>query len=136
MGFFSNIFKKKKGGTFVGNLIRGAASTATGGVLGSGAGLARWEAEQDAKVMNDLQKQIQDLKSYNGKQVGSDLVNSAINNGLASKQTSPNMGESIVLTTLKKHWMWFLGAAVVLVGVLYYFASGNKKGNSKFRFKK
>lgn len=37
MGLFSNIFKKKPGGTMVGNLLRGVSSNFTGGMLGSGA---------------------------------------------------------------------------------------------------
>lgn len=37
MGFLSGLFKKKPGGTFFGNLIRGVTSSATGGMLGSGA---------------------------------------------------------------------------------------------------
>lgn len=37
VGLFSNIFKKKPGGTLFGNLLRGAASHFTGGMLGSGA---------------------------------------------------------------------------------------------------
>lgn len=49
MGFFSKLFKRKKGGTFVGNLIRGVSSKYTGGILGSGAGLAKWEAKQEGK---------------------------------------------------------------------------------------
>ncbi len=32
MGLLKNIFKKKPGGTFVGNLIRGVASKVTGGI--------------------------------------------------------------------------------------------------------
>lgn len=49
MGFFGKIFKRKKGGTFVGNLIRSVSSKATGGILGNGSGLAKWEAEQEGK---------------------------------------------------------------------------------------
>ncbi len=37
MGFLKNLFKKKPGGTFFGNLLRGVSSAATGGILGSGA---------------------------------------------------------------------------------------------------
>ena len=46
MGFFKKLFKRKKGGTFFGNLLRGVSSTATGGILGSGSGLAKWEQKQ------------------------------------------------------------------------------------------
>lgn len=38
---FKDLFKKKEGGTFVGNLIRGAANKATGGMLGNGVMLSK-----------------------------------------------------------------------------------------------
>lgn len=47
MGFFSNLFKRKRGGTFVGNLIRRIAHARTGGLLGNGRDLRRWENEQN-----------------------------------------------------------------------------------------
>lgn len=49
------LFKKKAGGTKVGNFIRGVASTATGGLLGSGANMIKLEPSQeshDALVKN------------------------------------------------------------------------------------
>lgn len=36
MSFISKLFKRKPGGTVIGNLIRGVANTASGGVLGNG----------------------------------------------------------------------------------------------------
>lgn len=36
MAFLGGLFKKKPGGTFVGNLIRGVASGVTGGLIGNG----------------------------------------------------------------------------------------------------
>ncbi len=36
MGLFSGIFKRKPGGTMFGNLLRGVAHQASGGVLGNG----------------------------------------------------------------------------------------------------
>lgn len=47
MSFFSNLFKRKRGGTFVGNMIRRVASSKTYGILGSGRGLRNWEARQE-----------------------------------------------------------------------------------------
>ena len=135
MGFFKNIFKKKKGGTFVGNLIRGVASTATGGVLGSGAGLANWEAEQEAKELNALKAQIaSQQKQINAKQFGADLVNSAIKNGTGG-QTDPNVGESIVLTTLKK-WWWAVLLLFVAFGTAVYFIARPKGSKSNFKFRR
>lgn len=49
MGFFSNLFKRKPGGTLLGNLARGVLNKATGGILGNGSQLAKWEREQAEK---------------------------------------------------------------------------------------
>jgi hypothetical protein len=45
MGFLSNLFKRKPGGTVIGNLFRGVASAASGGILGNGAMMI---SQQDA----------------------------------------------------------------------------------------
>ena len=67
MGFFKKLFKRKKGGSFVGNLIRKVAKNKTGGLLGNGAGLRRWERRQKAKeqksisanIANDIRQQLE-----------------------------------------------------------------------------
>ena len=45
MGFLGGLFKKKAGGTMVGNLLRGVANKATNGILGNGAGIINQEQE-------------------------------------------------------------------------------------------
>jgi len=45
MGFLSGLFKKKAGGTMVGNLLRGVVNKATNGILGNGAGIINQEQE-------------------------------------------------------------------------------------------
>lgn len=140
MGFFKNLFKRKEGGTFVGNLFRSVAKPLTGGVLGSGAGLAKWEQEQALKRLEEeemrlLQVEAQERaalrsKGALGSQVGNQLSDAVITYASNGKgPTDPNMGESIVLTTLKKHWYWFVGGVLVLVAGVWYFTrrSGNKK---------
>jgi hypothetical protein len=39
MSWLKNLFKKKPGGTVFGNMLRGVAKTATGGILGNGANM-------------------------------------------------------------------------------------------------
>jgi ABC-type phosphate transport system auxiliary subunit len=46
MGFFKKLFKRKKGGTFFGNLLRKVSNKASGGILGNGDDLRAWEAKQ------------------------------------------------------------------------------------------
>ena len=58
MGFFKNIFKRKKGGTTVGNLIRGVASSVTNGAFGNGRDLSIWEAKQEQKKSSALHRLV------------------------------------------------------------------------------
>lgn len=128
MGFFKNLFKKKKGGTFVGNLIRGVASTATGGLLGNGAQLRQWEAEQEAKKDQTILSDLQTLKAQqraNAKNIGSDLLNLAIENKMTNGQTDPNAGEAVVITTLKK-WWWAVALVFVSFGGVVYLIARKK----------
>lgn len=47
--FLKKVFKAKKGGTFVGNLIRGAANKVSGGILGNGVMRDQRDAKAEAK---------------------------------------------------------------------------------------
>lgn len=48
MGWISDLFKRKRGGTAVGNFIRTQARARTFGILGRGRGLRKYWNEQDA----------------------------------------------------------------------------------------
>ena len=52
MAFLGGLFKRKPGGTLIGNLFRKVANAATGGILGNGAGMITQE-EADARDLND-----------------------------------------------------------------------------------
>lgn len=54
MSFFSNLFKRKPGGTFVGNLIRGAVKSVpvVGGLLGNGAMMIS-QVDADKRDLSD-----------------------------------------------------------------------------------
>ncbi len=124
MGFLKNIFKRKEGGTFVGNLIRGGSSAMTGGILGSGAGLNAWEQRQ-------ANQQVQQM---DGKAIGQDLVrNVAVPNMVNSPgATNPNIGESVFMETVKKRWAYGLGA-IAVIGGGFYLLGNRKKGNKKVK---
>ena len=130
MGFFKNIFKKKKGGTLVGNLLRGVSSAATGGILGSGAGLAKWEAEQEQKEMERLYGKASlpavsgGGVAYDGRQIGRNLVNGVVVPAAASNGGAggSNIGENVILETLKKRWYYVLGGLIVFGGLIWYVA--------------
>lgn len=116
MGFFKKLFKRKKGGTFFGNLLRGVAGKATGGILGSGAGLARWEAEQDQKAYDAEQLRItqERIKSSKGYQTGSshdlNLIEKAMNSDAGKKLKKAALKEQF-----KKYWWAFAGGGLALL---------------------
>ena len=132
MGFFKNIFKKKEGGTFVGNLLRGTSSAMTGGLLGSGAELHKWEEEQRAKGLLGSTPPIQN-QGYNA---GQNLVQHvAIPAGVDGGSTNPKIGESVLLYSLKKHW-WKIALAVLVLVFGVWYLSKPKGNKSTFKFRR
>lgn len=125
MGFFKNIFKRKKGGTKLGNLIRGVASSSTGGMLGSGQGLARWEAKQEGR---EPIQALPALTSKGYKQLGEDLINKQVVPLMANGGgNSPMIGESVLMHSLKKNWYLVAGVVIALVGGTYLLTRKKRK---------
>jgi len=139
MGFFSNIFKRKTGGTWVGNLIRGAASKVSGGILGSGAGLAAWQKGEDIRLNHTAEAQKQEIADLQNqlatKKLGANLVDNVVQT-VGAKKTSPNLGESVILTTLKSNWAYILGGLLVLVLAVYLLVRRTNGGNNHQNFRK
>lgn len=78
------LFSKKPGGTFFGNLLRGAANKASGGLLGTGAnrielGQTKTNA-QLAQESVDLQNQIAEQQRKLAEQAGGLIGQVAVNN--------------------------------------------------------
>jgi hypothetical protein len=141
MGFFKKLFKRKRGGTMFGNLLRGAASAATGGVLGSGAGLAAWEAKQRPEVhpVSTLAHSSAILpqsknRSIDGKQMGADLLNKIIipNTGNGG-QTNQTLGNSVMTEQLKKKWYIPTGI-LIFVAAVTYFITQKSGGRRKAKY--
>ena len=125
MGFFKKLFKRKKGGTFVGNLIRKVSSKATGGVLGSGAGLKRWEAQQAQKEQNEaisnaVAKATAQLKRVDPiDKIGKDVMN--------------DIEKEKKREWLKKNWWMIALPAVVIIGLTIAVFRKDKKGSNRKR---
>lgn len=121
MGFLSNVFKKKPGGTMLGNLVRGAANKATGGVLGNGAGIISQE-DFDKTTLSDVEFYNRYAKTKNGV-VMQEYKNSSANQPPITEPPSPikasKMG--VVKVWLQKYWYVPL-LAVSALGTLLYFA--------------
>jgi hypothetical protein len=109
MGFFKNLFKKKKGGTLVGNLIRGVASSASGGLLGQGRELAKWEAQQEA----NKSKLAHPLAIKTSKKIPKFL----------SDRIAGLTGESPVETA---NWAIPSGVLLLVIALIVYKKSGKK----------
>lgn len=103
------LFSKKPGGTFFGNLLRGVANKATGGLLGTGAnrievGQTKTNA-QLAQESADLQAQIERQQQQLAAQAGNAIGNSALLNA------NPNLAN----TGYGGFIGWILGGIAVLV---------------------
>jgi hypothetical protein len=131
MGFLSGLFKKKKGGTMFGNLLRGVSSKVTGGLLGSGAGLQAWEESQNQTELNDLQKQlmVSNNRANNGFAAGQKMAMAGIE--AAGGQPNATIGQSVFTETLKKNWYFVLGGVIAIVGIVYLIVK--PKSNKKFK---
>lgn len=136
MSFFSNIFKKKSGGTVVGNLIRGVASTATGGILGQGTELAKWEAEQaqiayDKTVQDAVTAKLMENANY---QAGVGLSNDSgmtdTANAYKTSAVNSDTGQAVKSTVIKdwfvSNWYWLLIALGVISGGAYLLTRGKR----------
>lgn len=117
MGFLSGLFKRKKGGTFVGNLIRGVANKATGGVLGNGADLAKWEAEQAQK---EFDKQYQETKAKLAQNQAYNQGSTLGNQFNVMDANDPRVGatkKEAMKNFLKDNIAWVIGSFVAIIGL-------------------
>lgn len=101
MSFLKNLFKKKEGGTFVGNLIRGTVKTA-GAVLGAVAPVAGFAANLVSKVIPDAPQSVQQVvdskltwlagqpatDADGAREVAADLKSQLLNLGATTLQAS------------------------------------------------
>jgi len=95
------LFDKKAGGTFVGNLIRAAASNLTGGVAGQGANMINADGSVGNGTESDFWSDLLAGTAYNVAQTeqGSQLIKDS-----ATKYT---------VATTKNNWIW-----LAIIGLL------------------
>jgi hypothetical protein len=129
MSFIDNIFKKKPGGTFVGNLIRTSASTLTGGLIG--AGLNRIEVGQ-TKTNATLASEAAGTAAATGQLPNEAAIRLALQRQQAGiAENVQNAGNNLIKTTLsawlKKNWWMVALPGGLLVGLIYWAARGGKK---------
>lgn len=126
MGFFKNIFKRKKGGTFFGNLIRGVASTATGGLLGTGKDLAEWQSKTEQKeyqqALAENQRLIQQSVAF---KQGSEIAqpfSQVITNSPEAKQLQNQQAKA----WFTRNW-WVVAIPLVSIIALFAYILNSKK---------
>lgn len=85
MSFFKDLFKRKPGGTFLGNLLRSAAHTASGGMLGNGAMMLKSDESANSQSSTSssptpsfLMSQIQAETVNQGGNMGAAIMNNSI----------------------------------------------------------
>jgi hypothetical protein len=124
MGFFKKLFKRKKGGTFLGNLFRGVVNKASGGLLGNGRDLRRWEAKQEQKELEKQQKMLldqqrmqrpPDMTNSDGFRMGAQ-IGGKINPRSAEAPTASQTSK--IKKFLKEKWYFVVGGAALIVGLI------------------
>lgn len=122
MGFLDGLFKKKRGGTFVGNLLRGAANTVSDGLIGNGAQLSKWESEQDELDYKEQYKKrkesLLDNPAYNiGNQIGN-----ASNKHLPpiDEDVRKNVTSNAIGVLLKKYALYIAGGLLALILCIWF----------------
>ena len=119
MSFFGNIFKKKPGGTGLGNLIRGVVSKATGGALGTGKGIIS-QQDYDKKILPDVEYYSRYGQTKNGvvlpEYTSTAQIQPQVNTTTADPITE--IKKSVVMTWVKSNWYFLvLPFGLVLYGV-------------------
>lgn len=110
------IFKSKPGGTFLGNIIRGAANKFSGGVLGNGQMLAQAQGLPPVSAVN-----MDAIK--NG---AFDAIGAAVDK-------NPEMKKAIASTVWDKYKLYILGAVAAIVAITIFLVTRKKKHSAPKR---
>lgn len=110
MGFLKDLFKRKPGGTLLGNTLRGVTRSLTGGLLGNGALMISQE-EYDRKNGNSQ-------SNPNLEALGNLVKESAMNTPQAEEEK-----KKAILDMLKKYW--YVPAALLSL-IVYLIVKASK----------
>lgn len=118
MGLFKNIFKKKPGGTFVGNMLRGIGDKFTGGLVSAAFPAPPRVAPAAPSVPASATPPISQILAP---------IQAAALGASAQKEETPKKG---YMQWLREKWAYAVGGLVVVGGLIYYLTRGRKKGGS------
>ena len=113
---FKDLFKRKEGGTLVGNIIRTTANSKTGGLLGNGAMMLK--PGQTAQQSNNAMVHAA-VKAVNDFQTD-------VKNAPNTKPTATSIKDYLTLSFIKSKMAYIIGGLVVIFGVVFYFIRKNK----------
>ena len=124
------LFGRKVGGTFMGNLLRGAASKVSEGMFGQGVNLGKWEAKQRGeKFDNAVASQVREAtQKSSGFQAGAE-VGLSIKPEVDKITNSPQAEKikmNLAITWLKDNAIKIGGFLIFIVLVVLGFKYINK----------
>lgn len=124
MGFLAKIFKKKPGGTFLGNMIRNVVGKYSGGILGNGGALRQWEIDNGYRdAAGNPTQAYYDYDRGSMTEEQKELAMTAVEGGLET----PGVKEGIAGEVAKKAWPWVLIAVVAGVALWLFKGKQNNK---------
>jgi len=120
MSWISDIFKKKPGGSGVGNFIRGALNTVSGGLLGTG--------------KNVLPANTSGSTTYTPQPNIGSLFQPVVKSVLESSQNDiNNSANNTMKATLKKYW-WVIALPFgTLIAIIIYISKSRNNGKKIYR---
>lgn len=118
---FKDLFKRKEGGTIVGNLLRGAVHQVSGGLLGNGALMLKPGQSTAANNANAAKAAGAAAVSF------TDVANAG--GGIVSAPIEQNVKAGATMQTIKNFITkyWYIALGVVGVGI-YFITKGRSGG--------
>lgn len=119
MSFLGNLFKRKPGGTVIGNLLRTTAKTMTGGFLGNGTMMISQE-DADKRDLSDAEFQAKYGKTKNNVILPAMSKLAATNqaNAAAAAAAAPNPKWEAFKGWFKQNWWMVVIPTSLLIAVL------------------
>lgn len=130
------LFKRKPGGTLIGNLLRGVAKNATGGALGNGAMMISQE-DADRRDLSD-----NDFSAKYGKTKTGVVLGTPANPNITSPEQSltNSTKEQIAKAEKETYWKlakkyWYYPVGMLIVGLSLGIMAGIQYTKKKYRIK-
>jgi hypothetical protein len=138
MGFLGNIFKPKAGGTKVGNLLRGVTNSVSGGTIGTGTDLIKYEVENGyrdpitGQATSKYNNEVYGMSQPTSTSPLAKLVSDKALAGALGTNEGKEMTQDVVVGILQKYWLYIVAAIVAIIGLVLIVKNQSKsKGGRK-----